>query len=161
MAEYGMKATVTAVAHDDDKYEVGFTYSDSDGRAIDKSFDGSMATIDDDITKALLEVYAEHFMNKQKKADKENENENENDVKPSKEESRFAELEEENKRLNRRIAEMMSEQYRHFKNGEYERVGDNDTVAGGNRRFHQYTSNRTWSWSDMRDLHDFLFDIMK
>lgn len=156
MTEYGMKATVTAVKHDDDKYEVGFTYSDSDGRAIDKSFGGNMSTIDDDITKALIEMYTECLMSKQKKADQEKEKA----VKPSKEESRFAELEAENKRLNTRIAEMMNEKYRHFKNGEHEQVGDKDTVADGNRRFRSYTSNRTQSWSDMRDLNDFLSAIM-
>lgn len=150
MAEYGMKATVTAVAHDDDKYEVGFTYSDSEGRAIDKRFGGSMATIDDDITKALLEVYAEHFMNKQKKADKEKEKA----VKPSKDESRFAELEEENKRLNARINEMLEER-------EKPTCECKTSVPKTSRKkvripFQQFPVSSSWSIADLRDLYNFL-----
>lgn len=157
MAEYGMKATVTAVAHDDDKYEVGFTYSDSEGRAIDKSFGGSMATIDDDITKALLEVYAEYFMNKQKNADKEKEKEKA--VKPSKEESRFAELEEENKRLNSRIQEMMDERDRHVQ--KHEPVNDKDTTTNCNGGFKRLTSRPKRTVSEMRAIDDFLYAFMK
>lgn len=150
MTEYGMKATVTAVTHDDDKYEVGFTYSDSEGRAIDKSFGGNMSTLDDDITKALLEVYAEQFMNKQKKADQEKEEA----VNPSKEESRFAELEEENKRLNARINEMLEEREKH--------TYECKTSVPKTRRkkvripFQHFPVSSSWSIADLRDLENFL-----
>ena len=157
MAEYGMKATVTAVTHDNDKYEVGFTYSDSEGRAIDKSFGGNMSTLDDDITKALLEVYAEHFMNKQKKADKEKEKEKA--VNPSKEESRFAELEEENKRLNARINEMLEERENHT-------CECKTSVPKTSRKmvrnpFRQFPISSCWSVADVRDLDNFLELLQK
>lgn len=157
MTEYGMKATVTAVAHDDDKYEVGFTYSDSEGRAIDKSFGGNMSTLDDDITKALLEVYAEHFMNKQKKADKEKENEKV--VNPSKEESRFAELEEENRRLNARINEMLEEREKHT-------CECKTSVPKTSRKkvripFQQFPFSSSWSIAYLRDLDNFLALLQK
>lgn len=155
MAEYGMKATVTAVKHDDDKYEVGFTYSDSKGRAIDKSFGGNMSTIDDDITKALIEMYTECLMSKQKKADQEKEKA----VKPSKEESRFAELEEENKRLNSRIQEMMDERDRHVQ--KHEPVNDKDTTTNCNGDFKRLTSRPKRTVSEMRAIDDFLYALMR
>lgn len=155
MAEYGMKATVTAVKHDDDKYEVGFTYSDSEGRAIDKSFGGNMSTIDDDITKALIEMYTECLMSKQKKADQEKEKA----VKPSKEESRFAELEEENKRLNSRIQEMMDERDRHVQ--KHEPVNDKDTTTNCNGDFKRLTSRPKRTVSEMRAIDDFLYALMR
>lgn len=155
MAEYGMKATVTAVTHDDDKYEVGFTYSDSEGRAIDKSFGGNMSTLDDDITKALIEIYAEQFMSKQKKADKKKEKA----VKPSKEDSRFAELEEENKRLNSRIQEMMDERDRHVQ--KHEQVNDKDTTTNCNGDFKRLTSRPKRTVSEMRAIDDFLYALMR
>lgn len=159
MAEYGMKATVTAVTHDNDKYEVGFTYSDSEGRAIDKSFGGNMSTLDDDITKALLEVYAEHFMNKQKKADKEKEKEKEKAVNPSKEESRFAELEEENRRLNARINKMLEERENHT-------CECKTSVPKTSRKnvripFQQFPFSSSWSVADLRDIDNFLALLQK
>ena len=155
MAEYGMKATVTAVTHDDDKYEVGFTYSDSEGRAIDKSFGGNMSTLDDDITKALIEIYAEQFMNKKKKADQEKEKV----VKPSKEESRFAELEEENRRLNARINEMLEERENHT-------CECKTSVPRTSRKkvripFQQFPFSSSWSIADLRDLDNFLALLQK
>lgn len=155
MAEYGMKATVTAVTHDDDKYEVGFTYSDSEGRAIDKSFGGNMSTLDDDITKALIEIYVEQFMNKQKKADQEKEKV----VKPSKEESRFAELEEENRRLNARINQMLEETEK--------RTCECETSVPKTGRkmvrvpFQQFPISSNWSVANLRDLDDFLALLQK
>lgn len=154
MAEYGMKATVTAVTHDDDKYEVGFTYSDSEGRAIDKSFGGNMSTLDDDITKALIEIYAEQFMNK-KKADQEKEKV----VKPSKEESRFAELEEENRRLNARINEMLEERENHT-------CECKTSVPRTSRKtvrnpFRQFPISSGWPVADIRDLDNFLALLQK
>lgn len=155
MAEYGMKATVTAVTHDDDKYEVGFTYSDSEGRAIDKSFGGNMSTLDDDITKALIEIYAEQFMNKKKKADQEKEKV----VKPSKEESRFAELEEENRRLNARINEMLEERENHT-------CECKTSVPRTSRKkvripFQQIPFSSSWSIANLRDLDNFLELLQK
>lgn len=155
MAEYGMKATVTAVTHDDDKYEVGFTYSDSEGRAIDKSFGGNMSTLDDDITKALIEIYAEQFMNKKKKVDQEKEKV----VKPSKEDSRFAELEEENRRLNARINEMLEERENHT-------CECNTSVPRTSRKkvripFQQIPFSSSWSIANLRDLDNFLALLQK
>ena len=41
MASYGLKATVTAVLNDDD-YDIGVTYSDSDGFSFDKRLTGDL-----------------------------------------------------------------------------------------------------------------------
>ena len=56
MASYGLKATVTAVLNDDD-YDIGVTYSDSDGFSFDKRLTGDLDSIEQDVTAAILEVY--------------------------------------------------------------------------------------------------------
>ena len=56
MASYGLKATVTAVFNDDD-YDIGVTYSDSNGFSFDKRLNGDLDNIEQDLTAAVLEAY--------------------------------------------------------------------------------------------------------
>lgn len=53
---YGMKTTLTMVLNNDD-YNLGFTFNDTNGTALDKQLNGKIADFEQDITKAILEVY--------------------------------------------------------------------------------------------------------
>lgn len=120
MNSYGMKATVTCVVNDD-KYDMGFTYSDSDGNDLDKQLSGDMDNMENDVTKAVFDAYVDILINKRKKkkqakvaATSQPETITSTPVVHAKITStpivhaketvdRFAELEEENRRLNEKI----------------------------------------------------------
>lgn len=102
---YGLKATLTMVINND-KYNLGATYTDTEGNNFDKQLSGSLDNIENDITMAVLEAYID--MNKHKK---ENQKKIEtrqdcNDNKYPNLEHRFAELERENQKLNEKIDAM-------------------------------------------------------
>ena len=121
MASYGLKATVTAVLNDDD-YDIGVTYSDSDGFSFDKRLTGDLDSIEQDVTAAILEIYLDLLkQNKEKEKAKSqvrletstplpitNNPSNCSPVVENPVVSRFAELEEENRRLNDKINSFMS-----------------------------------------------------
>ena len=121
MASYGLKATVTAVLNDDD-YDIGVTYSDSDGFSFDKRLTGDLDSIEQDVTAAILEVYLDLLkQNKEKEKDKSQVkvetstsrpitgiSSNCSSVTEDTVASRFAELEAENRRLNDKINSFMS-----------------------------------------------------
>lgn len=99
---YGLKATVTMVINDDN-YNLGATYTDTEGNNFDKQLSGSLDNIENDITMAVLEAYVN--MNKRKsEAPQENETQPDcsENARPSLE-NRFAELERENQKLNEKV----------------------------------------------------------
>lgn len=114
MDSFGLKATVTAVLAND-KYDIGLTYSDSDGRSFDKRYDGLIDDLEKDTTEALLELYLEGIkQQKSKKSTKSitTDSQKTEDVIKDKDnvtcyeslvDKKFAELEEENRRLNDKI----------------------------------------------------------
>lgn len=102
---YGLKATLTMVINDDN-YNLGATYTDTEGNNFDKQLSGSLDNIENDITMAVLEAYID--MNKRKK-----ENLKEIETQPDRNENehlnlehRFAELERENQKLNDKVDAM-------------------------------------------------------
>lgn len=102
---YGLKVTLTMVINDD-KYNLGATYTDTEGNNFDKQLSGSLDNIENDITMAVLEAYID--MNKRKK-----ENLKEIETQPDHNENehlnlehRFAELERENQKLNEKVDAM-------------------------------------------------------
>lgn len=114
MDSYGMKATVTCVLNDE-KYDLGFTFSDSEGNNVDKQLSGNIDDIEADITKALMNVYVDALISDRKK-EKEpkltvDTKEDGGSIAINREEDkpvtavvdRFAELEEENRRLNEKV----------------------------------------------------------
>lgn len=105
MSNYGMKTTVTAVLNDD-KYDIGVTYSDSDGRSLDKRLNGKIDNLENDISLAILEGLVT-LMKQEKKMSFEEPKEDitiaEQTPAISSVKDRFAELEEENRRLNDKI----------------------------------------------------------
>lgn len=111
MASYGLKATVTAVLNDDD-YDIGVTYSDSNGNSFDKRLTGDLDNIEQDITAAVLELYLDTLkQDKDKKKVKPQAKVETSTPLPVTENSvasKFAELEEENRRLNDKINSFMS-----------------------------------------------------
>lgn len=121
MASYGLKATVTAVLNDDD-YDIGVTYSDSNGNSFDKRLTGDLDNIEQDITAAVLELYLDTLkQDKDKKKVKPqvkvgtstplpitNVSSDCFSVMEDLATSKFAELEEENRRLNDKINSFMS-----------------------------------------------------
>ena len=121
MASYGLKATVTAVLNDDD-YDIGVTYSDSDGCSFDKRLTGDLDSIEQDVTAAILEAYLDILkQNKEKEKAKSQVkvetstprpitgiSSNYSSVTENTVASRFAELEAENRRLNDKINSFMS-----------------------------------------------------
>lgn len=121
MASYGLKATVTAVLNDDD-YDIGVTYSDSDGFSFDKRLTGDLDNIEQDVTAAILEVYLDILKQNKEKEKAKSQVKVEtstplpitnisSDCSPIVENSvvsSFAELEEENRRLNDKINSFMS-----------------------------------------------------
>ena len=121
MASYGLKATVTAVLNDDD-YDIGVTYSDSDGFSFDKRLTGDLDNIEQDVTAAILEVYLDMLKQSKEKEKAKSQIKVEasaplpitgisSDYSSATENSvasKFAELEEENRRLNDKINSFMS-----------------------------------------------------
>lgn len=121
MASYGLKATVTAVLNDDD-YDIGVTYSDSDGFSFDKRLTGDLDSIEQDVTAAILEVYLDLLkQNKEKEKAKSQAkietstplpitgiSSNCTPITTDSVASKFEELEEENRRLNDKINSFMS-----------------------------------------------------
>lgn len=113
MASYGLKATVTAVLNDD-KYDIGVTYSDSDGRSFDKRLNGDINNLENDVSLAILEGCVA-LMKQDKKASiaapKEDITITEqpsNATTVNQMKDRFAELEEENRRLNDKINSILN-----------------------------------------------------
>lgn len=110
MNSYGMKATVTCVVNDD-KYDMGFTYSDSDGNDLDKQLSGDMDNMENDVTKAVFDAYVDILINKRKKEKQAKVAATSQPaaitstpiVHANETVDRFAELEEENRRLNEKI----------------------------------------------------------
>lgn len=121
MASYGLKATVTAVLNDDD-YDIGVTYSDSDGFSFDKRLTGDLDSIEQDVTAAILEVYLDLLKQSKEKEKAKSQvkvetstplpitgiSSNCSPVTKDSVASKFAELEEENRRLNDKINSFMS-----------------------------------------------------
>lgn len=98
---YGLKATLTMVINDGN-YNLGATYTDTEGNNLDKQLSGSLDNIENDITMALLEAYID--MNKRaKEQPKEVETQPDYEDKHSSLEHRFAELERENQKLNEKV----------------------------------------------------------
>ena len=113
MASYGLKATVTAVLNDD-KYDIGVTYSDSDGRSFDKRLNGDVNNLENDVSLAILEGCVA-LMKQDKKASVAAPKEDititeqpSNAATVNQVKDRFAELEEENRRLNDKINSILN-----------------------------------------------------
>lgn len=121
MASYGLKATVTAVLNDDD-YDIGVTYSDSDGFSFDKRLTGDLDNIEQDVTAAILEVCLDVLKQSKEKEKVKSQvkvetstpfpitgiSSNCSSITEDTVASRFAELEAENRRLNDKINSFMS-----------------------------------------------------
>lgn len=121
MASYGLKATVTAVLNDDD-YDIGVTYSDSNGFSFDKRLTGDLDNIEQDLTAAVLEAYLNVLKQSKKKEKVKSQVKVEtptplpvadtvsncSSIAKDSVASKFAELEEENRRLNDKINSFMS-----------------------------------------------------
>lgn len=106
---YGLKATLTMVMNNDD-YNVGFTFNDTKGSSLDKQFNGKIDNFEQDVTKALLEVYLD-AMKKEKEKEKQH---IANKMKGSIASNvvtrdKFAELEKENQRLNNKINDLLKQ----------------------------------------------------
>lgn len=107
---YGMKTTLTMVLNDDD-YNLGFTFNDTNGTALDKQLNGKLADFEQDITKAVLEAYLD-AARKEEEVKKATELEstittNTDTTTPTVD--RLSELEKENQRLNQKIETLLRE----------------------------------------------------
>ena len=177
MASYGLKATVTAVLNDDD-YDIGVTYSDSEGFSFDKRLTGDLDNIEQDVTTAILEVYLDIL--KQNKAKEKAKSQvkvatstplpitaTSSDCSPVVENSvvsKFAELEEENRRLNDKINSFMSAHTTEpvVKKKEPEIHKDTPCEDTSRRKpdnsiHHRHTSDFDTLFSDnTKELHDLL-----
>ena len=123
MASYGLKATVSCVINGDN-YELGVNFSDTEGNRFDKKIDGDIDNIERDLTKAALDVYSDLIAEQQKrekeeKARKIAEKAHEEALRMAATattttpvvdtvSSKFAELEEENRRLNQKVNEILN-----------------------------------------------------
>lgn len=103
---YGMKTTVTCVVNDG-KYDLGFTYNDSDGNAIDKQLNGNVDNIASDIASAAFDTYFDlkKSTNVEKKPEKVAKT---STPKVKSYDDKFAELEDENRRLNKQIDDILA-----------------------------------------------------
>ena len=171
MASYGLKATVTAVLNDDD-YDIGVTYSDSNGFSFDKRLTGDLDNIEQDVTAAVLEVYLDILkQNKEKeKAKPQIKVETStplpvtgisSDCTPVVENSvnsvasKFAELEEENRRLNEKISSFLKEKTC------VDTIQKDDSSADAKKSVSQketYQPHNEHHHPDTTDLFDFFFD---
>lgn len=115
---YGMKTTFTMVLNDDD-YNLGFTFNDTNGASLDKQLNGKVADFEQDVTKAILEAYidAAHKDEKVKRAA-----ELEPTVTTTPPVDRLSELEKENQRLNQKIEALLREKESKPKNDKAEDV---------------------------------------
>ena len=106
---YGMKTTLTMVLNNDD-YNLGFTFNDTNGTAVDKQLNGEVANFEQDITKAILEAYLDAGRNeeKTKKATKRDSTITTNTTNKATVD-RLSELEKENQRLNQKIETLLRE----------------------------------------------------
>lgn len=116
MSDYGLKTTITAVINED-KYDIGFTFDDSKGNSLDKRLNGDINNIEQDIMAAILEEYLNFLKQEQKSSTQNKFGVNSNSVISITEEpqniksefdTRFAELEEENRRLNDKINSILT-----------------------------------------------------
>ena len=177
MASYGLKATVTAVLNDDD-YDIGVTYSDSDGFSFDKRLTGDLDSIEQDVTAAILEVYLDLLKQSKEKEKVKSQVKVEtsaplsvtgipSDCSSSTENSvasKFAELEEENRRLNDKINSFMSVRTAEpvVKKKESEPHKDTPCKDTSRRKpdnsiHHRHTSDFDTLFSDnTKELHDLL-----
>lgn len=127
---YGMKTTLTMVLNDDD-YNLGFTFNDTNGTALDKQLNGKLADFEQDITKAILEAYLD-AARKEEEAKKissgpkitiSSANANSTNVESNiATVDRLSELEKENQRLNQKIEELFREKESKPKNDKAEDV---------------------------------------
>lgn len=112
---YGMKTTLTMVLNNDD-YNLGFTFNDTNGTALDKQLNGKIADFEQDITKAIAEVYLD-AARKEEEANKISAGPKitinpvtDNCVKSNVATvDRLSELEKENQRLNQKIETLLRE----------------------------------------------------
>lgn len=105
---YGMKTTLTMVLNDDD-YNLGFTFNDTNGTTLDKQLNGKLADFEQDITKAILEAYLD-AARKEEEAKKATELESTITTNADTTQAtvdRLSELEKENQRLNQKIEELL------------------------------------------------------
>lgn len=168
MASYGLKATVTAVLNDDD-YDIGVTYSDSNGFSFDKRLTGDLDNIEQDVTAAVLEVYLDILkQNKEKEKIKSQVKvetstplpitDISSDCSPVIENSvvsKFAELEEENRRLNEKINSFLKEKTC------VDTTQKDDSSADAKKSVSQkknYQPHNEHHHRDTTDLFDFFFD---
>lgn len=107
---YGMKTTLTMVLNNDD-YNLGFTFNDTNGTAVDKQLNGEIANFEQDITKAILEAYLDADRNEEKaKKGTEPESTTTTNTDTTKATvDRLSELEKENQRLNQKIEALLRE----------------------------------------------------
>ena len=168
MESYGLKATVTAVLNDDD-YDIGVTYSDSNGFSFDKRLTGDLDNIEQDVTTAVLEVYLDILkQNKEKEKIKSQVKvetstplpitDISSDCSPVIENSvvsKFAELEEENRRLNEKINSFLKEKTC------VDTTQKDDSSADAKKSVSQkknYQPHNEHHHRDTTDLFDFFFD---
>ena len=127
---YGMKTTLTMVLNDDD-YNLGFTFNDTNGTALDEQLNGKLADFEQDITKAILEAYLDAARKEEEakkiasgpkitissaNADSANVKSNIATV------DRLSELEKENQRLNQKIETLLREKESKLENNKAEDV---------------------------------------
>lgn len=107
---YGMKTTLTMVLNDDD-YNLGFTFNDTNGTALDKQLNGKLADFEQDITKAILEAYLDAARKEEevKKATELESTITTNTDTTKATVDRLSELEKENQRLNQKIETLLRE----------------------------------------------------
>lgn len=112
---YGMETTLTMVLNDDD-YNLGFTFNDTNGTSLDKQLNGKIDDFEQDITKVILEAYldAAHKEEEAKKISSgpkitiSSANANSANVKSNiATVDRLSELEKENQRLNQKIETLL------------------------------------------------------
>lgn len=107
---YGMKANFTCVVNNDD-YEMGYTYQDTNGTNVDKQLKGTMDSIADDMAKEIVETYFKAYSKAQQQKHAKAGNEHEERVVEAQRTTAdyIKSLEEENRKLNRKISQMESE----------------------------------------------------
>ena len=106
---YGMKASFTCVVNGND-YQMGYTYQDTNGTNVDKQLQGDMNSIADDMAKEIVETYFKAYSKAQQQKHAKAGNEHEERVVEAQRDTAdyIKNLEEENRKLNRKIAEMES-----------------------------------------------------
>lgn len=120
---YAFKATLTMVLNDDD-YNMGITFNDSNGSSLDKQLNGKIDDFEQDITKVVLETYldAAHKKEEAKKTTEPKPTITTNADTTTGTVDRLSELEEENRRLNQKIETLLRKK---------ECKSENDKADGG------------------------------